>query len=114
MPTIKDLEDQVTNWVDSAGEAFQRAESLSEIEDALEEETQKLKEGLLATILEGKDKPVYRCPKWGGQVRSKGKPPRKLKTKSGEVSFKRLRMRCIECGYDFFPSGQEAGLEGWM
>jgi rubrerythrin len=105
MSTSKDLEDQVTSWIHSAGEAFEQAESLSDIEDALEEETQKLKEGLLATILEGKDKPVYRCPKCGGQVRSKGKPPRKLKTKSGEVSFKRLRMRCIECGEDFSPSG---------
>ena len=33
---VSDLEDQFTNWIHSAAEVFDQAESLSEIEDAFE------------------------------------------------------------------------------
>jgi hypothetical protein len=82
---------------------------LSQIEDlaltARSEIAQELTRGLLEQQTSSTASELPCCPTCGGQMQPKGKKPRYLRTRSGDVRLQRPYFYCAQWGAGHFPPG---------
>mgnify|MGYP001040314454 CR=1 FL=1 len=82
--------------------------SLTEIEDAALALRQRAGEDVTQALTETQQeppKPDEMCSHCGQKMRYKGKKPKQISTRSGEVVVKRPYYYCENCQQGFFPPG---------
>jgi len=86
-------------------------ECFDEADDAAFEVAQQAYRQTLQQLAEERERAVRAvCPQCGSSdVVRKGRGPRKLYGRMGEVELSRQRSRCRSCGRSFFPSAGELG-----
>ncbi len=102
--TPDDLIQKMTAWEKENPKA-----TLTEIEEAVDQELAKLREQLVNEVTQAKQaRPQSKvvCPNCGTQMVKNGKKKRELTMKGDkQVAIERQQMRCLECGMTLFPPG---------
>ena len=102
--TPDDLMQKIAAWEKENPKA-----TLTEIEEAVDQELAKLREQLVNEIAQMKEagtQSKVACPNCGTQMVKNGKKKRELTMKGDkQVTIERQQMRCLECGMTLFPPG---------
>ena len=80
--------------------------TMYEIEQAVEQELDKLRQGLIEQLATEKKEEVAetKCPECGAKMMKNGTKKRRLKGKGNqEVELEREQLKCQKCGLTFFP-----------
>jgi peptide subunit release factor 1 (eRF1) len=83
--------------------------TLSRIEDEVLAARQELSEGLVRALLSGEEagepSEAPRCPECGQAMENKGKQPKLVESRVGELVIERNYYYCAKCGVGLFPPG---------
>ena len=89
----------------------ERAEkpTLSQIEDEVLAARRELSEELVRAMLSGEEagepSEAPRCPECGQAMENKGKQPKLVESRVGDLVIERSYYYCAACGVGFFPPG---------